>query len=471
MPTFSRVVDQVRDGAGNILVPGTEIKAAQINDLQSEFERRMVNADWFSDLNAAIAFGAVNGFAPIWVPSARTQATQVTIPDSWKDGFCLIGNGAGQPITYTGTGAFLVVDPNGTPSSATQRTHWSLQKLSLIGPGSGSVGSIGLSIINSAVGSLWDVRVSGFEKGAVYDNLSNANGASCYYNDAYHLRVRNCKDAVTLQNGANSNSFHGGSWVGSERGIAIANGSNISVIGVDIEGNTIYGADIDGNQNHFIGCRFENPSATKEIRFNDANGRGIGNQVISYFTEANVDGAITWDANRDNFVATSGYHNLGNGSSASSPYVLNAKRTAAADQKPFAKLSDEYSSSGATIGYQYDAIRSGSVGFLMRKNDGAGNFYPVIQLDYQTGGKPHLTFGDGASLAQDTNLYRNAADTLKTDDSLIVGAALQVVGNIGFYNHATAAKPTVTGSKGANAALTSLLTALAGLGLLTDSST
>lgn len=49
--------------------------------------------------------------------------------------------------------------------------------------------------------------------------------------------------------------------------------------------------------------------------------------------------------------------------------------------------------------------------------------------------------------------------------------SLQVKGNIGFFNHAVAAKPTVTGSKGANAALGSLLTALAGLGLLTDSST
>ena len=41
---------------------------------------------------------------------------------------------------------------------------------------------------------------------------------------------------------------------------------------------------------------------------------------------------------------------------------------------------------------------------------------------------------------------------------------------IGFYNATTVVKPTVTGSKGANEALTSLLTALANLGLLTDRS-
>jgi Fe-S cluster assembly scaffold protein SufB len=41
----------------------------------------------------------------------------------------------------------------------------------------------------------------------------------------------------------------------------------------------------------------------------------------------------------------------------------------------------------------------------------------------------------------------------------------------GFFNTAPATKPTVTGSRGGNAALASLLTALAGLGLLTDSTT
>jgi hypothetical protein len=42
---------------------------------------------------------------------------------------------------------------------------------------------------------------------------------------------------------------------------------------------------------------------------------------------------------------------------------------------------------------------------------------------------------------------------------------------IGFYATSPITKPTVTGSRGANAALASLLTALSNLGLLTDSST
>lgn len=45
------------------------------------------------------------------------------------------------------------------------------------------------------------------------------------------------------------------------------------------------------------------------------------------------------------------------------------------------------------------------------------------------------------------------------------------VTGVGFFATAPIAKPTVTGSKGGNAALTSLMTALAGLGLVTNSTT
>jgi hypothetical protein len=44
-------------------------------------------------------------------------------------------------------------------------------------------------------------------------------------------------------------------------------------------------------------------------------------------------------------------------------------------------------------------------------------------------------------------------------------------GNIGFNGTSPISKPTVTGAKGGNAALTSLLTALASYGLIVDSST
>lgn len=50
-------------------------------------------------------------------------------------------------------------------------------------------------------------------------------------------------------------------------------------------------------------------------------------------------------------------------------------------------------------------------------------------------------------------------------------STLSVTGNAGFNNTAPISKPTVTGSKASNAALASLITALASYGLITDSTT
>ena len=74
-----------------------------------------------------------------------------------------------------------------------------------------------------------------------------------------------------------------------------------------------------------------------------------------------------------------------------------------------------------------------------------------------------MSWGAGETTAVDTNLYRSAANMLKTDDSLTV------VGKLGINGSTPPNKPTVTGSRGSNAALASLLTALASYGLVTDS--
>lgn len=54
----------------------------------------------------------------------------------------------------------------------------------------------------------------------------------------------------------------------------------------------------------------------------------------------------------------------------------------------------------------------------------------------------------------------------KTGDGEILGVT--VTDKIGFYGATAVAKPTVTGSKGANAALTSLIAALVAQGLIID---
>lgn len=91
----------------------------------------------------------------------------------------------------------------------------------------------------------------------------------------------------------------------------------------------------------------------------------------------------------------------------------------------------------------------------------------------------NITLAAGAYF-RDTSEYGGGADTAaaiwiadQTAGSFAFKSGLgpvEIGGDIGFYGHAAAAKPAVIGSRGANAALASLLTALSGLGLLTDSS-
>lgn len=69
------------------------------------------------------------------------------------------------------------------------------------------------------------------------------------------------------------------------------------------------------------------------------------------------------------------------------------------------------------------------------------------------------------SPAAGTNVTLTNAYALWVDDG-----AVRLDGNVGFFATAPAAKQTVTGSRGSNAALASLLTALAAYGLITDSS-
>ncbi|MFJ9420670.1 hypothetical protein [Streptomyces sp. NPDC101249] len=80
-----------------------------------------------------------------------------------------------------------------------------------------------------------------------------------------------------------------------------------------------------------------------------------------------------------------------------------------------------------------------------------------------------LEVGPG-NAARDTNFRRSAADQWTTDDALIVSLMFRHLGaTLGFYGATAVAKPTVSGSRGGNAALASLITALTSLGLVTDS--
>lgn len=105
--------------------------------------------------------------------------------------------------------------------------------------------------------------------------------------------------------------------------------------------------------------------------------------------------------------------------------------------------------------------------WLEAHQSGSGNTQitggPSGSLTHAVEVKGTYVIADGAI---QTILRRGGADRITCG---VDGVGLS--GNVGFYGAATAAKPTVTGSRGGNAALASLLTGLAALGLITDSST
>lgn len=69
-----------------------------------------------------------------------------------------------------------------------------------------------------------------------------------------------------------------------------------------------------------------------------------------------------------------------------------------------------------------------------------------------------------------TNLLLATRSGTTIASATIAATSISLSGQCGFQGTSPIAKPTVTGSRGANAALASLLTALANYGLITDSS-
>ncbi len=113
--------------------------------------------------------------------------------------------------------------------------------------------------------------------------------------------------------------------------------------------------------------------------------------------------------------------------------------------------------SGLNVGTATGAV----TGTVYASADGGGDYMTVIGNTVPTGKRGvYLTYD---SVNDRANLV--ARHTGTADKPLIILSSA-----LGFYGVAPVAKPTVTGSRGGNAALASVLTALANLGLITNSS-
>jgi hypothetical protein len=165
----------------------------------------------------------------------------------------------------------------------------------------------------------------------------------------------------------------------------------------------------------------------------------------------------------------------------SAAYVQVPNGTAAA---PGIRLTGEasglYRKSSAEIGVAVDGVASVGFGKPNGSSYGGGILLATPSTAEPAYHGCSLTTvwcsygGDqGPAAGGQLRAYGSAHATKPNTVELTHGSTVKFATNatgIGFFATAPVAKPTVTGSRGANAALASLLTALAGLGLLTDSS-
>lgn len=158
-------------------------------------------------------------------------------------------------------------------------------------------------------------------------------------------------------------------------------------------------------------------------------------QPTTFAAAVTIGGLLNASANLSHLLGAAG------AGSASTALILNAQTTSGVS-------SVQMKGAGSLLLWQKNSVDA----FQQYMNAGDANLY----LRDLVNARMQVTFTPGASAT--------AAVT-------IINSSVQIAGNLGFYGAATAAKPTVTGSRGANAALASFLTGLAGLGLITDSTT
>jgi hypothetical protein len=268
-------------------------------------------------------------------------------------GMRAVGAGRGATIIDCDTDGFNTNDPG-------VRTYYQqIRGLSLVGPGSGEAGSIGIELDSITYAKIDDVSVSGFAIGAF---VHSAVSGGTVYNTFTDTTFLSCATGVDI----NTTSSNSNRWFDCRFG-ACTTGWKVT----------------DANNNECFGCCFEGNTTGVYVTAASA-GLSDANAVIGCRFEAND---TAWDV-------------------------------AHANVRDFVMLSP------------------GVFGTYTFSDSGTRTMH-VATYGYGTWKVPGYVDFTGTK--------------------------------IGFYGTAAASKPAVSGAKGSNAALGSLMTALAGLGLVTDS--
>lgn len=356
--------------------------------------------------------------------------------------------------------------------------------------------SVGVKVVNANACIVRGSRIANFASGLVVRGEGQGN----VYNYIDVAQLDNNKVQLDISADAtgwsNENTYRiarfsypsaEGASVTGARDIRIQSAASIPnnnlFLGGSVEGDTPeYHLECAGGENLFLGMRWENGAAGCRVwwrtgAFRNLIDRGYDSHKIVETPEAGSGGHDVHTGQGCKYrqsAGASGVLQVENSSSSANPaFVIMPAGAAVAGTSPVTGYS-------ASISANLWALKRSAESFDRIQLDpvnsriylGVGSAAPAMYIaSVSTSGISvnggHLYSGTdntydiglAASLRfRDLNLGRNA----------VVGGTLKVTGNVGFYNTAPAAKPTVTGSRGGNAAVASLLTALATLGLVTD---
>ena len=388
--------------------------------------------DGVTDDAAALA-AAITAAGPggtVFFPAGDYRTTVGLVPLS---GQTWIGTGRqsygtntfGSRITYTGTGT--AIDLTGT-------TMVSIGRLKIRCTNAAVTAGLKLGDPSNQ-NSFRDLTIEGSGTSAGTAILFSGQTSCSCHNLFERIDVASWQTGVRLSGFANANEFRS-MWFG-----IVATPINFTATGADTVG---------GNDNEFSRIEIDGNTTTGIVLASSAS-RNVFIKVVE-------DGTTTTSLT----IASGCLRNIFIGCFFS----------------PLSTIVDSANSnrtimigcSGGSVN-QSDGIQIGDVGWY-RDNTSVKNL--------KTEGDVNITGAGGSGLALRVGGYAGSlagvlgagvGGNSEFSGAIAIGGALNHDGTtVGFYGTIPQGKPTVTGSRGGNAALASLLTALASLGLITDSS-
>jgi Pectate lyase superfamily protein len=332
-----------------------------------------------------------------------------------------------DPVLRGGGTVLLSTVTTGAALDVEGRTGPRLARMLILGPGSGTSSGVSTVASDWMVGlQLQDLAVANFRVGldlsVTYETVSSG------------LNVRGCHTGIRLADATNQNTFTQTRVQSCTVGIDIdASEQNLFVggLGQVNVGKSIFVHGTGAHGNVFDTWYFENPGQDIAVHFEaGADFCEVRNSHGSYNVVS--DDRIVVDANHCQ--------------------VINVHL-------------QQVEVNGA------NCFTMGTAGGLAGVD--APNYLPGFHVDFGSGRASmrglDIRLDSGRTIwletvGESSYLRRSGAD-------VHIGNAVSVRGPVGFNSTPPLSKPTIAGSRGGNAALTALLTALASYGLITDSTT